>query len=199
MDRSSAWKGVDVLVRAFAAIRDRPDARLRLVGSGDAIADLGELARSLGVADRVDFAGELRGDDLVAAMQEAAVAVLPSRSAAESFGMALIEAMACGTPVVGSDVGGIPYVITDGVTGLLVPPGDADALAAACRRILADGGFADRLAEAGRRHVTECYAWPPLMDRYLEAFRSFWRPSAVIAPRSAPNAGLTEPSARRNP
>ena len=199
MDRSSAWKGVDVLVRAFAAIADIPDARLRLVGAGDATADLAALARRLGVLDRIDFAGELRGADLVAAMQQAAVAVLPSRSAAESFGMALIEAMSCGTPVVGSDVGGIPYVITHGVTGLLVPPGDAGILADACRQILTDGALADRLADAGRRHVTACYAWVPLMDRYLAAFRSFWAPNSVIAARNAANAGLTEPSERRSP
>jgi glycosyltransferase involved in cell wall biosynthesis len=199
MDRSSAWKGVDVLVRAFATIDDVPGARLRLVGSGDAIADLLALAHRLGVEDRVDFAGELRGDDLVAAMQQAAVAVLPSCSAAESFGMALIEAMSCGTPVIGSDVGGIPFVITHDATGLLTPPGDVRALAAACRRVLGDPELADRLAAAGRRHVNDRYAWDPLMDRYLDAFRSFWPPSAVIAPRSASNAGLAEPSARRSP
>jgi glycosyltransferase involved in cell wall biosynthesis len=199
MDRSSAWKGVDVLVRAFAAIGDVPGLRLRLVGAGDAVADLGALAAELGVAERVDFAGELHGAELVAAMQQAAVAVLPSRSAAESFGMALIEAMSCGTPVIGSDVGGIPYVITHGVTGLLVPPGDAPALAAACRRILGDRGLADRLAEAGRRQVIERFAWTPLTDRYLDAFRSFLDPSALIAPRSAANAGLADPSALRSP
>ena len=199
MDRSSAWKGVDVLVRAFAAIRDLPGVRLRLIGDGDAIADLVFLARRLGVLDRVDFAGQLRGDDLVTAMQEAAVAVLPSRSTAESFGMALIEAMACGTPVIGSDIGGIPYVVGHGVTGLLVPPGDAATLAGACRLLLTDGVLADRLGEAGRRHVTERYAWAPLMDRYLGTFRSLLEPSAVVAARKAENAGLAEPSALRSP
>jgi glycosyltransferase involved in cell wall biosynthesis len=198
MDRSSAWKGVDVLMRALATV-DLPDVRLRLVGNGDATGDLADLARTLGVLDRIDFAGELRGDELVAAMQEAAVAVLPSRSAAESFGMALVEAMACGTPVIGSDIGGIPYVLTHGVTGLLVPAGDAAALAAACRLVLTDGALADRLGDAGRRHVTESYAWAPLMERYLAVFRSLLDPSAVIASRNAANAGLAEPSARRSP
>ncbi len=199
MDRSSAWKGVDVLIRAFAAIGDLPGVRLRLVGGGDALADLAVLARRLGVLDRVDFADELRGDELVAALQGAAVAVLPSRSAAESFGMVLIEAMACGTPVIGSDVGGIPYVVTHGVTGLLVPPGDAEALARACRLVLTDGGLADRLADAGRRHAIDSYAWAPLMERYLGIFRSFREPNPEIAARKAANAGLAEPSARRSP
>ncbi|WP_371497932.1 glycosyltransferase family 4 protein [Kitasatospora sp. NBC_00374] len=172
LDRSSAWKGVDVLVRAFAALADLPDARLRLVGGGDALADQMALAARLGVGDRVEAAGELTGDDLVEAVRTAAVLVLPSRTESESFGMALVEAMACGTPVVGSAVGGIPHVVTDEVTGLLVPPGDPEALAAACRRLLGDGQLADRLGAAGRLRAEERYDWDALMARYLELFRS---------------------------
>ena len=127
------------------------------------------------------------------------MAVLPSRSAAESFGMALIEAMSCGTPVIGSDIGGIPYVITHDITGLLLPPGDAEALADACRLVLTDGVLADRLGDAGRRHVAERYAWAPLMERYLGIFRSLSEPNRPIAARKAANAGLAEPSARRSP
>ncbi|MDH6578064.1 glycosyltransferase family 4 protein [Kitasatospora sp. MAP5-34] len=172
MDRTSAWKGVDVLVRAFAELAELPGARLRLVGGGDAVPDHLALAGRLGVADRVDAVGELTGDALVAEVRTAALLVLPSRTEAESFGMALVEAMACGTPVVGSEVGGIPHVITDGETGLLVPPGDPGALATACRRVLEDGGLADRLAGAGRRRAVERYAWDGLMARYLSLFRS---------------------------
>ncbi|MFJ3922889.1 glycosyltransferase family 4 protein [Streptomyces sp. NPDC090022] len=169
MDRSSAWKGVDVLVRALARV---PDARLRLVGGGDMVADLLALAADLGVGDRVEAAGELTGDALVAAVRGAAVLALPSLTASESFGMALVEAMACGTPVVGSAVGGIPYVIEDGESGLLVPPGDAEALAAACARLLDDAELADRLGAAGRRRAEEHYAWDTLTARYVELFRS---------------------------
>ncbi len=173
MDRSSAWKGVDVLLRAFAELAaDRPDARLRLVGGGDAVADHLELAARLGVTGQVDATGALTGDDLVEVLRTAAVLVLPSRTEAESFGMALVEAMACGTPVVGSAVGGIPYVVTDEENGLLVPPGDAAALADACRRLLDDPALADRLAGAGLRRVRERYAWPALTARYLALFRS---------------------------
>ncbi|MGW7437118.1 glycosyltransferase family 4 protein [Streptomyces sp. NPDC054849] len=169
IDRSSAWKGVDVLVRALTEV---PGARLRLVGGGDAVADHLALAKSLGVGDRVSASGELTGPELVEAVREAAVLALPSLTEAESFGMVLVEAMACGTPVVGSAVGGIPYVIEDGRTGLLVPPGDAGALAAACRRLLEDGTLADRLGAAGRRSAGERFAWDRLLARYLELFRS---------------------------
>ncbi|MDT3395196.1 glycosyltransferase [Streptomyces sp. B1866] len=216
LDRTSSWKGVDVLLRAFAALAgDLPDARLRLVGGGDAAADHAGLAARLGVADRVELCGELAGEALVDALRTAAVLALPSRSEAESFGMALVEAMACGTPVVGSRVGGIPHVVDDGVTGLLVPPGDPAALAAACRRLLTDGGLADRLGAAGRERAVERYAWPGLTDRYLRMFHALLRtpefkplnsaedggqpPSAATAPRSAVRAGLALPSKRRRP
>ncbi|GIE86483.1 glycosyltransferase family 4 protein [Actinoplanes regularis] len=167
IDRTSAWKGLDVLLRAIGTV---PGARLRVIGDGDATEDHRRIAAELGIADRVDFAGELRGSDLVAAMQQAAVLVLPSLTPAESFGMVLIEAMACGTPVIGSAVGGIPHVITDEVTGLLVPPGDHDALAAACRRVLSDPQVADRLGRSGREQAVKCYDWAHLTDRYLGIF-----------------------------
>ncbi|MFE5937438.1 glycosyltransferase [Streptomyces sp. NPDC056470] len=173
LDRASPWKGVDVLLHAFAALTaDLPEARLRLVGGGDALPDHTALAERLGITDRVEFTGRVPGDSLLTAMREAAVLVLPSLTAAESFGMVLVEAMACGTPVIGSDAGGIPYVISDGTTGLLVPHNDPAALAAACRRVLRDGDLADRLGAAGRRCAVERYAWPALTDRYLHLFRS---------------------------
>jgi glycosyltransferase involved in cell wall biosynthesis len=172
LDRASSWKGVEVLLRAFVSLADLPEVRLRLVGDGDALPDHMALAERLGIADRVEFTGALTGDALVAAMQGAAVLVLPSLTEAECHPMVLIEAMACGTPVVGSDVGGIPHVLVAGVTGLLSPPGDTQALAAACRRLLRDGGLADRMGAAGRRRAVERYAWPPLTDRYLALFRS---------------------------
>ncbi|MFJ8634584.1 glycosyltransferase family 4 protein [Streptomyces sp. NPDC093568] len=173
MDRSSAWKGVDVLVRAFARLaREVPDARLRLVGDGDALPGLRALAAELGVADRLQTPGGLSGEALTDAVRTAAVLALPSLGEAESFGMALVEAMACATPVVGSDVGGIPHVVDEGETGLLVPPGDPDALAAACAKLLADGDLADRMGAAGRRTAEERYAWPKLTARYLDLFRA---------------------------
>ncbi|MGW4224224.1 glycosyltransferase family 4 protein [Streptomyces bauhiniae] len=173
MDRSSAWKGVDVLVRAFARLAaDVPEARLRLVGDGDALPGLRALAAELGVAERLETPGALSGAALTDAVRTAAVLALPSLTEAESFGMALVEGMACATPVVGSAVGGIPHVVDDGETGLLVPPGDPEALAVTCTKLLTDGELADRLGAAGRRTAQERYAWPHLTDRYLELFRT---------------------------
>ncbi|MFG2769942.1 glycosyltransferase family 4 protein [Streptomyces sp. NPDC048350] len=173
LDRASPWKGVDVLLRAFALLASElPEARLRLVGGGDAAADHAALAEHLGITDRVEFTGTVPGDVLLDAMRNAAVLVLPSLTAAESFGMVLVEAMACATPVVGSDAGGIPYVIADKITGLIVPHGNPQALATACERVLRDGELADRLGAAGRQRAVERYAWPALTDRYLDLFRT---------------------------
>ncbi|MEV0976751.1 glycosyltransferase [Streptomyces sp. NPDC049915] len=201
LDRASPWKGVDVLLRAFAALADLPDVRLRLVGGGDAVPDHLAHAQRLGIADRVEFTGGLVADALVAAMQSAAVLVLPSQTEHESFGMVLVEAMACGTPVVGSDTGGPRHVIVPGVTGLLFPHADADALAAACRRLLRDGRLADRMGAAGRSCVVERYAWPTLTERYLRLFRSLLptapAPARGVVPRSSSTPAPTGKAMQR--
>jgi rhamnosyl/mannosyltransferase len=172
IDRTSAWKGIDVLIDALARLGDLPDVRLRLVGDGDALPDHLELAARLGVADRVDSAGALDGADLAEAVRSAAVLVLPSLTDAEAFGMVLIEAMACATPVVASSVGGPAYLLADGDWGLLVPPGDPAALEKACRRLLEDPELADAMGAAGRRRVEEHFTWPAQTGRYVELFRS---------------------------
>lgn len=160
LQRTSRWKGVPVLLEAFARVaREEPAARLVLVGDGDDVPALRERAAALGIADRVVWRGALAGEALVAAYQRARVVVLPSLTAAESFGMTLVEAMACGRPVVGSRVGGIPYVVRDGVDGLLVPPGDAGALSAALTDLLRDEQRADALGAAGRMAAEERWDW----------------------------------------
>jgi glycosyltransferase involved in cell wall biosynthesis/LmbE family N-acetylglucosaminyl deacetylase len=172
IERSSAWKGIAVLLRAFAGIAQRlPSARLELAGGGDAVGGFRREAAELGIADRVRFLGVLSGSDLVDAYRRASVVALPSLTEAESFGMALVEAMSCGRPVVGSRVGGIPGVVTDGYDGLLVPPGDPVALSTACLTVLTDGDLAARLGRAGRRTAVSRFAWSRQLPAYLDLFR----------------------------
>ncbi len=141
VERTSRWKGLQVLVDALPRLRELvPDVRLEVVGDGDDVESLQKQAADRGVADLVDWRGRVDHDALPAYYRHAGVTVLPSLTEAESFGMALAEATACGCPVVGSAVGGIPYVVRDGEDGLLVPPGDPAALADALARVLA-GGF----------------------------------------------------------
>jgi len=166
LERSSAWKGVDVLLRALPAVLAAvPGTRLELVGDGDARPALAALADRLGVADRVRFRGHLHGDALAAAFARAAVTVLPSTTAAESFGMVLVEAMASATPVVASRVGGVPFVVRDGVEGLLVDPGRPDLLAAACVRILTDPQLAVDLGRRGRLTAAQRFSWSAQLER----------------------------------
>jgi glycosyltransferase involved in cell wall biosynthesis len=172
MDRTSAWKGVDVLLRAFALLGDLPEVRLRLVGSGDALPGYLELARELGVADRVAAVGALGGNALVEAMQQAAVMVLASTTDAECAGTVLMEGMACATPIVASDVGSLAYVVRDGVAGTIVEPSNPESLAKACRTVLGDGELADRMGAAGRERAVGEFAWPLLIERYISLFRS---------------------------
>ncbi|WP_028637482.1 glycosyltransferase family 4 protein [Nocardioides sp. URHA0032] len=130
VERTSRWKGLQVLVDALPRLRALvPDVRLEVVGDGDDVETLQKRAAELGVADLVAWHGRVAHHELPAYYRRAGVTVLPSLTESESFGMTLAEALACGCPVVGSDVGGIPFVVRDGVDGRLVPPGDPAALA----------------------------------------------------------------------
>ncbi len=174
LDRSSQWKGISVLLEALRSLiaqGDWPDLRLRLVGGGDGADFYREIAVRLGVQDRVEFTGILRGQDLVEAYQQSTMIVLPSTTGAESFGISLIEGMACGKPVIGSRIGGIPFVISDHEDGLLVTPGDADSLAAACASILSDPDSGVQLGATGRRKVEENFGSALLATRHVDLLR----------------------------
>jgi glycosyltransferase involved in cell wall biosynthesis len=143
-------KGHPTLLEAWPAVlRSVPDAYLLIVGEGSRREALEALARDLRIAHRVVFTG--RRDDVPAVTAALDVAVLPSYR--EAQGLSILEALALSRPVVASNVGGIPEVITDGVTGLLVPPHDPDTLAAAIVRLLRDHPYADTLGRAGHDMV----------------------------------------------
>ncbi|HEY3873351.1 MAG TPA: glycosyltransferase family 4 protein [Actinocrinis sp.] len=193
MERTSRWKGIDVLVDAFVLLKDVPGLRLKLVGEGNAVADHLAQADRLGVRDRVEATGALTGDALVAAIREAAVLVLPSTTNAEVAGTVVIEAMACATPVVASDVGSLAYMLNGGETALIVKPGDTQELAAACRRILTDPALAARLGAAGRARAERQFAWPLVVKRYASLFAGLSEGAADDASGAAA-AGTAERS-----
>ena len=171
IERSSAWKGIGHLLDAFSSVLDElPAAELVLVGDGDAVDQHRQHAAELGIRDRVRFRGALRGEALVEAYQEASVVVLPSTTDAEAFGMTVIEAMACKKPVVGSRVGGVPFVIDDGRDGLLVLLADPEELARACVRLLRAPDLAAEMGGRGYTKVTRDYSWPARIDQYEEIF-----------------------------
>jgi len=157
-------KGHPTLLEAWPLVlRAVPNAYLLIVGEGSRHADLDQQARDLRIAHRVVFTG--RRDDVPAVTAALDVAVLPSYR--EAQGLTILEAMALSRPVVASNVGGIPEMIEDGVTGLLVPPHDAEALAAAIVRLLTDHPYADTLARAGHDLVHDRFC-VELMVKALE-------------------------------
>jgi colanic acid/amylovoran biosynthesis glycosyltransferase len=150
--RLVAVKGQGVLIEAIATLaRDGADVTLTLVGDGPRRPALEDLARRHGVADRVRFTGRVGQDDIRAHYSAADVFCLSSF--AEGVPVVLMEAMASGIPVVATRINGIPELIEDGESGVLVAPGRADLLAAALRDMLGDGSRRAALAAAGRERV----------------------------------------------
>jgi glycosyltransferase involved in cell wall biosynthesis len=166
-------KGVAHLIEAVARLR-RPGARLEIIGDGPERPGLEALAQRLGVADRVVFRGKIPADALQASYARAAVCVLPSvqdaRGDTEGLGVVLLEAMNHATPVVASRIGGITDIVEDGVSGLLVAPGDVAALAQALDRLRGDPALARRLGEAGRRRLHEQFSWDAIVNRWLDLY-----------------------------
>jgi glycosyltransferase involved in cell wall biosynthesis len=150
-------KGQDVLLEAFAHVApEHPDVVLDLIGSGPMRDELEQRAAALGLADRCVFHGSVDHDAALRAMGAAAVVVVASRE--EAFGLVVIEGMAMGRPVIGARTGGIADIITDGHDGVLVPPGDVDAMADALHRVLGDAEGAAALARQARATFESTYS-----------------------------------------
>ena len=147
------YKGLDDLIRALPQI---PNAQYVIAGDGPLRDEWQQLARSVGVADRVLFAGEVSDEDLPVYYGASDLFVLPANARAEAFGTVIVEALAAGKPVVSTEVGtGTSWVNVDGQTGLVVPPHDPPALAAAINQILSS----DQLrAQFGRAAQARAYA-----------------------------------------
>lgn len=165
-----AHKGIDVLLRAFAALApEHPGAQLLVGGCGPEEASLLALAEDLGVRDRVKFPGTLSRVETADALRRAAVVVHCSR--VEPFGLAVAEGLAAARPVVATRVGGIPEIVEHEVSGLLVPPDDPEALAAALRRLLTERDTRARMGRAGRAAVLGKFLASHMGREYDALFR----------------------------
>ena len=163
--RLDPQKGFGVALAAFASLRgDVRDARLVVGGDGTDRRLLEDLDAE--VRARVTLLGSLPHERVAGVLRACEVAIAPA-TGQESFGIALVEAMAAGVPLVASDIPGYREVVRDRREGLLVPPGDAEALAAAMRSVLSDTALASRLVEGGGARA-RAFAWPSVVDR-LEA------------------------------
>jgi glycosyltransferase involved in cell wall biosynthesis len=170
LDSAHYFKGVDVLLHAFALLRD-PPVRLLIIGRGDLRPQYQAQAATLGIKDRVCFDDAVTDAELPAHYRLADVLVLPSTTRGEAFGVVLLEAMAGAAPVVASDLPGVRSVVTRTGGGLLTPPGDAKALAAALRLLLSDERLRRDMGQRGRAGVEHLYAWPKIIDELEALYR----------------------------
>ena len=176
-------KGIDTLIRALP-----PDVPAQIIGRVFDTATSAICRRSAG--KQVSFRHDCDDAALVDAYRRAACVVLPSvyddmygqhTDVPELLGQTLLEAMACGAPVVCTSVASMPEIVEDGVSGFVVPPNDSDALGAAVRRVLIDRERALTMGEAGRANVVAASPWPAVVRRCLHVYQGL---SASDGPRA---------------
>lgn len=165
-------KGADVLLHALVdVVRRQPTVRLLLAGDGPERQALMRLAAELGITAYVDWLGHLSQTELEQRLASAWVQVAPARWA-EPFGNVVVEAMLRGTAVVATASGGIPEIVQDGLSGLLVPPGSATALSQALLRLLEDRALAERMGQAGREQALLHFSEDRYIDRIEELYQT---------------------------
>ena len=174
MGRLRYYKGLHVLLQALPLV---PQARLVVAGSGPMGEEWQALAHRLGLADRVHFVGDVSDAHQRALYQAADVYVLPATLRSEAFGVALVEAMASGAPVITTEIGtGTSYVNQHGVTGLVTPPNNPPALAQAVRDLLADPARRQRMGQAARARAQAEFDRPTMLARVEAVYRDVLTP-----------------------
>ena len=184
--RLEPLKGLDVLFRAVAALEDLGNITLNVVGGDENSqekARLQTLASRMKLTQNVRFIGSVRHDELPLHYNAADVCVLPSHY--ESFGLAALEAAACGRPVVASQVGGLPAIVRNGSTGFLVEPKHSDTMAERLCELLGDDMLRSRMGSAARAHA-ESLGWDRSAAALLNRYRELMPAKAVT---TAPAAG----------
>ena len=165
--RLDYMKGVHVLLQAFQLLKQKnSDACLQIIGNGPEREPLKKMAQEFGISDSVVFCGEVQ--DVAPRLQQSAALVLPSLS--EGLSNVVLEAMACGLPVVATRAGGTVDLINDGVSGILVEPERADTLCEALYQILSDTTLAQRLGAEARRVVEKQFSLQTIVSRYIQLY-----------------------------
>ena len=181
LDRAHHFKRLDVAIDAIAA-SPSPDVHLLVAGGGELLEDFRRRAASAGVAERVHFLGHVPHTELPSVLRASNLLLLTTEPP-ESFGIVLIEAMACGLPTIATKYPGVRAVVEEGETGLLVARGDPQAVAGAIRRLVDVGPEGrERMGAAGREKAERLWSWPSLLDRmdvaYAEAIAERHRRTA---------------------
>lgn len=162
-------KGLEHLIKALNLVaKEKPQVKLLLTGDGPLFSKIYCMAKNFGLEKNVIFKGRVARDELPALIGTASVCVLPSLK--EGMPYALLEAMACGKAVVGSDISGINDVITHGVNGILVPPKNPKALADALIQLLEDKGLRRKLGWNARQLMVEKYSWQMIAEKIEKVY-----------------------------
>jgi glycosyltransferase involved in cell wall biosynthesis len=161
--------GPDILVKAiYALIQQGMDISLTMAGSGEMTEDLKKMTEKLNMAARVSFVGFVDNRQIPSLLAEHDIMVMPSLE--ESFGVAALEAASVGLPVIASDIGGVPEVVKDSETGILVKPGDIENLTAAIKKLAGDAELRKRMGTAGREFVRTNYDWEKNLDQMIDLY-----------------------------
>ncbi len=174
LNKESQHKGLEYLLKATAIVNRSVDTFLIVVGKGNFTEHYKIRADALKISEKIIFAGFVDDCNISKYYNGADVVILPSYNRAEGFGMVLIEAQACGTPVIGSKVGGIPYVIKDGETGLLVPPKDSEQLADAIIKILCDDELSHKMVALANERVRTEFTWTASTKKFLDILNGIY-------------------------
>jgi L-malate glycosyltransferase len=168
------WKGTVYLVNAMPIILQRfPHTKLSIIGTGPEEENLKQRVKELSLEDNIIFLGRTSNTDINRYYHSADVFVMPSINQSgntEALGVVLLEAMSCGCPVVGSDVGGIPDIITDNENGFLVPEKDSGALAEKIILLLSDTQVREKFRKNGLMNVKNHFVWDAIVIRFVEAY-----------------------------
>ena len=167
-------KGIRYLIEA-AKYLPRDQFEIRIVGVGDLTEELKKQAANMPPeAAEIIFTGKLSPEALADEYRSANVFTLPaivdSKGDTEGLGVVLIEAMELGLPVVASNVGGIPDVVVDGISGILVPEKDPKALASAFKKLASDAGLVRNLLAGAQKHIAACFSWDKIIQRQIQAY-----------------------------
>src|ERR1700687_3687586 len=175
------YKGFEYLIRAMAGVR----GHLLLVGEGPLLSKLARQAFHAGANERITFLGQVSQEEMAGSFRAADVFVMPSIARSEAFGIAQLEAMACGKPVINTWLkSGVPFVSIDGETGFTVAPADSAELTAAINRLFDDPGLRGQFGAAAARRAHEEFSVKVMVDRTLELYREVMANDRVGSPRS---------------
>jgi glycosyltransferase involved in cell wall biosynthesis len=178
-------KGVDYLIRALPSVLKKfPKTKLVVVGSGPMKDELMNLSTRLNLSDTVIYIDKVSQEKLLEFYTSADVFVLPSivteKGETEGLGVVLLEAMACGLPVVGSAVGGIPDIIINGETGLLARQKEPDSLAEKITKIFSDASLRRKLVENGYQMVEKNFSWDTISEKFIKIYQEVLNRSGVV-------------------